>query len=220
VALIPDIPENSRFDFQCPLMSLPGVFDTLSLPILNKTPYLAAEPERVVQWRSRIGSQGFRIGIVWQGARYDSDDLRSYPLAALRPLGLIPGVRLLSLQINSDKEQLENLPSDLRVEYLGPDFDNGEHSFLDSAAVMEVVDLIVSCDTSMVHLAGALGRPVWIALSEVPEWRWQRERSDSIWYPTARLFRQETAGDWNGLFLRMAEALVELLRTKTIATVT
>ncbi len=204
VTLITEIAEDSRFDFQCPLMSLPGVFETLGLP-LPKTPYLAAEPERVAKWRSRIGDRGFRVGVVWQGARHDADDYRSYTVAALRPLGRIPGVRLLSLQIDSGKG-LENLPSDMRVEDLGPDFDSGEHGFLDSAAVMDVVDLVVSCDTSMAHLAGALGRPVWIALSDDPEWRWQRERSDSIWYPTVRLFRQD-AGGWDALFSRMAQAL-------------
>jgi hypothetical protein len=95
----------------------------------------------------------------------------------------------------------------MSVERLGPDFDSGEHGFVDAAAVIEVVDLVVSCDTSIAHLAGALGHPVWIALSDVPEWRWQLERSDSIWYPTARLFRQAARGDWDGVFSRMAEAL-------------
>jgi tetratricopeptide (TPR) repeat protein len=211
VTLLSEIPEDSHFDFQCPLMSLPGVFETLGLPIPNKTPYLGAEPERIVQWKTRIGDQGFRVGIVWQGARYDGNDVRSYPLAAVRPLAAIPGIRLLSLQINGGTEQLENLSRDIRVESLGPDFD--------SAAVIEVVDLIISCDTSMVHVAGALGRPVWIALSEAPEWRWQLERSDSIWYPTARLFRRESGESWEGLFLRMAEALRELIVVRTSATV-
>lgn len=207
LSLIEEIQDDSRFDFQCPLGSLPRAFETLGLPLPNETPYLAAEPERVVQWKSRIGDEGFRVGIVWQGMQHHSNDSRSYPLAALRPLGLIPGVRLVSLQINSGKEQLENLPSDMRVERLGPDFDRGEHGFLDSAAVMEAVDLIVSCDTSMAHLAGALGRPVWIALEVVPDWRWQQERSECIWYPTARLFRQEARGDWAQPFSRMAKTL-------------
>ena len=188
--LLSEIQQNSRFDFQCPLMHLPGLFETLGLPVPNKTPYLAAEPERIAHWRGRIGDHGFRIGIVWQGNRYHSNDVRSYPLAALRPLAAISGVRLISLQINNGSEQLENLAPDMSVERLGPDFDTGENGFIDAAAVIEVVDLIVSCDTSIVHLAGALGRPVWIALGETPEWRWQLERSDSVWYPSATLFRQ------------------------------
>ena len=215
--LISELPKNSRFDFQCPLMHLPAVFETLGLPLPNKTPYLAAEPGRVAQWRGCIGNQGFRIGIVWQGNRYDGNDVRSYPLAALRPLATISAVRLISLQINDGSEQLENLPPDMNVERLGPDFDTGEHGFIDAAAVLEVVDLIVSCDTSIVHLAGALGRPVWIALKKIPEWRWQLHRSDSIWYPSATLFRQNARGDWEGVFSRMAKALEKLLEDRSTA---
>lgn len=219
LTLLSEIPPNSRFDFQCPLMHLPGLFEKLGLPIPNKTPYLKAEPERVAQWKSRIGDQGFRVGIVWQGHQYDGNNVRSFPLAALRPLAEIPGVRLISLQISDGREQLADLPPDMRVEQLSQDFDAGEHGFIDAAAVIEVIDLVVSCDTSMVHLAGALGRPVWIALNEPSEWRWLRQRSDSIWYPTAKLFRQEASGDWDGVFLRMAEALNELPEPKRSASV-
>ena len=217
ITLLSEIPQNSRFDFQCPLMSLPGVFENLGLPIPSKTPYLAAEGDRVAEWKRRIGDHGFRIGIVWQGNQYDGYYVRSFPLNALRPIAAIPGVRLISLQIKGGGEELENLPADMRVERLDQDFDTGEHGFLDAAAVIEVVDLIVTCDTSMAHLTGALGRPVWIALSEAPEWRWQRDRDDSPWYATARLFRQEEKGDWDSVFFRMAEALTEMLDSGSIA---
>ncbi len=210
INLLSEMPESSRFDFQCPLMHLPGLFNRLGYPIPTATPYLAAEPERVARWRNHIGDRGFRVGIVWQGNNYHGDDVRSYRLDALRPLAKIPGVRLISLQIKEGTEQLRSLPSEMHVETL-PDFDIGEDGFLDSAAAMEVVDLIVTCDTSMAHLAGALGRPAWIALNEAPEWRWQRQRGDSIWYPTARLFRQRAKGDWDRVFLDMAEALGRLL---------
>ena len=215
ISLLSEIPQNSRYDFQCPLLSLPGLFETLGLPIPSNVPYLAAEPERVADWKSRIGDDGFRVGIVWQGNKYDSNDLRSYPLAALRPLGAFPGVRLISLQINGGTEQLENLPPGMAIERLDPEFDTSEHGFLDSAAVVEVVDLVVTCDTSLAHLAGSLGRPIWIALREAPEWRWQQHRTDSVWYPTARLFRQEGSGDWDGVFFRMAQALSDRLERGT-----
>jgi tetratricopeptide (TPR) repeat protein len=215
--LISEVQDYHRFDFQCPLMHLPGVFETLGLPLPNKIPYLAAEPERIAHWRRRIGDHGFRIGIVWQGNRYDGNDFRSFPLAALRPLAALSGVRLISLQINSGSEQLETLPPDMSVERLGPDFDAGDDGFIDAAAVIEVVDLIIGCDTSIVHLAGALGRPVWIALTERPEWRWQLERSDSVWYPSATLFRQERRGDWEGVLSRMAEALTKRFETGSAA---
>ena len=217
IALLSEIPRNSRFDFQCPLMHLPGIFENLGLPIPNKTPYLAAEARRVAQWKTRIEDHGFRIGIVWRGNQYDDHDVRSYPLCALRPLAAIPGVRLISLQINGGTEQLENLPPEMHVECLDPDFDASEDAFLDAAAVIEVVDLVITCDTSMAHVSGALGRPVWIALSDAPEWRWQQHRDDSVWYPTARLFRQEEKGDWNGVFLRMAGALAEVLVNGALA---
>ena len=210
IKLIAEIRENSHFDFQCPLMHLPGLFNRLGYPMPTTTPYLTAEPERVERWKNHIGDNGFRIGIVWQGHNYDGD-ARSYRLHGLRPLVKIPGVRLISLQIKGGVEQLNNLPSDMHVETL-PDFDLGEDGFLDFAAVVEVVDLVITCDTSMAHLAGALGRPVWIALNETSEWRWQRQGSNSIWYPTARLFRQKTKGDWDKVFLDMAEALTHLLQ--------
>jgi tetratricopeptide (TPR) repeat protein len=219
ITLLSEIPGNSRFDFQCPLMHLPAIFEALDLPLPNQMPYLAAEPERVVHWRSRIGDHGFRIGIVWQGNRYERNDERAYPLAALRPLAGIPGVRLISLQINCGTEQLEDLPSDMNVERLGQDFDSGEHGFIDAAAAIEVVDLVVSCDTSVVHVAGALGRPVWVALNLIPEWRWQLHRSDSIWYPSVTLFRQKARGDWDGVFSRMAEALLQI-KTVSLKNVT
>jgi tetratricopeptide (TPR) repeat protein len=213
IKLLSELPEGCRFDYQCPLMHLPGVFNRLGYPMPTATPYLAAEPERVAHWKSHIGEHGFRVGIVWQGNNYNGDDLRSFPLEALRPLARIPGVRLISLQINEGTEQLQGLPDDMHVETL-PDFDQGKDGFLDSAAAIEVVDLVVTCDTSMAHLAGGLGRPVWIALNEMPEWRWQRQRSDSVWYPTARLFRQRARGDWDRVFLDMAGALTDLLKNK------
>jgi tetratricopeptide (TPR) repeat protein len=212
IKLLDELPQGSRFDFQCPLMHLPGLFNRLGYPMPTSTPYLAAEPERVSRWKNHIGDHGFRIGVVWQGNNYNGDDLRSYPLDALRPLAKISNVRLISLQIKEGTEQLRSLPSDMQVETL-PDFDQGEDGFLDSAAAIDVVDLVVTCDTSMVHLAGALGRPVWIALNDTAEWRWQRQRSDSIWYPTARLFRQRARGDWDKVFLDMAKAVTHLLKT-------
>jgi Glycosyltransferase family 9 (heptosyltransferase) len=112
-------------------------------------------------------------------------------------------------------EQLSNLPPEMQIERLDPDFDAGDDGFLDAAAVIQTVELIVTCDTSIAHLAGALGRPTWIALSQFAEWRWQQHRSDSIWYPTARLFRQEAPGDWDAVFLRMAETLAKLVGEQT-----
>ncbi len=217
ITLLTEIPPDARFDFQCPLMSLPGRFDRLDLPIPTR-PYLKAETEAVARWRERIGDRGFRVGVAWRGNRYpQGDGFRPFPLDALRPLGALPDVRLISLQLKEGKEEIDKLPAEMHVELLGPDFDAGPDGFLDSAAVLTLMDLVISCDTSIAHLAGALGRPLWIALNRTPEWRWQRQRTDSVWYPTARLFRQEMNGDWDGVFSRMTAELEELLKARADA---
>lgn len=200
---------EARYDYQCYLASLPGRFHKLGQAIPS-APYLRAEPDRVELWRKRIGDEGLRIGIAWQGFSYTGRQaLRSFQLDQARALAEVKGVRLISLQVGKGSEQLDTLPPGMVVETLGADFDIGDDGFIDAAAVMECCDLIVTCDTSLAHLAGALGRPVWIALNESPEWRWQRHRDDTPWYGTARLFRQQTRGDWDGVFRRMADALRE-----------
>jgi ADP-heptose:LPS heptosyltransferase len=121
-------------------------------------------------------------------------------------------VRLISLQKEFGVEQLEELPAGLTVETLG-EFDDGPDAFIDTAAVMESLDLIVTSDTSIAHLAGALGRPTWVALKNVPDWRWLLDRDDSPWYPTLRLFRQETSGDWTSVLANMERELRSLVLT-------
>jgi hypothetical protein len=197
------------FDYQCALMSLPlhlGV-ELRNLPA--KTPYLAAEPDRVAAWRSRIGAHGFKIGIAWQGnPKGKIDRGRSVPLAQFAPLASVPGMRLISLQKRHGLDQLTRLPDTMRVEDLGA-FDDGEDAFIDTAAIMENLDLIVTSDTATAHLAGALGRPVWVVLQYVPDWRWMLDRPDSPWYPAMRLYRQRIRGRWEEPFGEMAEALRE-----------
>ena len=122
-------------------------------------------------------------------------------------MAAIPGVRLISLQKGEGSEQLDRLPAGMTVERLGEDFDAGDGAFIDTAAVMEACDLVITMDTSIVHLAGALGRPTWTALKSVPEWRWLLERPDSPWYPTMTLYRQPRFGDWDSVFAAMASDL-------------
>src|SRR5262249_53194821 len=185
-----------QFDVHCPLMSLPRALGTTLATVPNKVPYLAADKALVEHWRRRIGTAGFKIGICWQGSAAKIDIGRSFPLALFQRLGAIPGVRLISLQKGKGGAQLSTTPARMRVETLGPDFDVGPDSFLDTAAAMESCDLIVTSDTGIAHLAGALGRPTWVALKFVPDWRWLMQRADSPWYPTMRLFRQTTPDDW------------------------
>ncbi|WP_255360618.1 tetratricopeptide repeat protein [Magnetospirillum sp. XM-1] len=198
-----------HFDVHAPMLSLPRLLGVTADAVPAPAPYLAADSARIALWAERLGSrEGMRVGLVWQGnptAKVDKG--RSIPLACLAPLAAIPGVRLISLQKNEGVEQLDCLPAGMTVETLGADFDAGPGAFLDSAAVMMNLDLVVTSDTAIAHLAGALGRPVWVLLQAVPDWRWLDGRADCPWYSNMRLFHQEAAGDWDGLAARVAAEL-------------
>ncbi len=211
-----DIGLRGGFDYQAPLMSLAHILRTDSeAAIPGDVPYLTADPERVAKWRARLGDDGFKVGISWQGnAQYPSDQFRSVPLTCFAPLARLPGVRLISVQALWGVDQLDSLPDGMRVETLGEELVNNPDGFREMAAVIAGLDLMIVSDSAPAHLAGALGRPVWVALRDHPDWRWQEGRADSPWYPTMRLFRQSDAGDWAGVFDRMAAALaVEVRRT-------
>jgi hypothetical protein len=158
-------------------------------------------------WGQQLASErGYKIGIVWQGnPQQVRDHQRSVPLRQFAPLSEVPGVALYSLQVGEGIEQLAG--SGLPITDLGSRFDPA--SLADLAAVLVNLDLLVSVDTAPVHLAGALGVPVWVALPTVPDWRWLLGRADSPWYPTVRLFRQRETGDWSTVFEEMAQTLGE-----------
>jgi tetratricopeptide (TPR) repeat protein len=216
IELIASCRSDRRFDYQCALMSLPERFGTTIASLPDQVPYLFAEPELVQKWRMHIGDGPFRIGICWQGNPAGQIDKgRSIPLVHFESIGSIPGVRLISLQRSHGLEQLTQLPARIQVETLGL-FDTGSDAFIDTAAIMHNLDLVVSSDTSVAHLAGALGRPIWVALKRTPDWRWMLKRSDSPWYPSMRLFRQKRRGDWVGVFAEIADAL-QKLRSGNIA---
>jgi hypothetical protein len=201
------------FDYQAALMSLPLLLGTGSSPPVQ-IPYLRAENERAEKWRNRLGDDGFRIGICWQGNKQTSiDGGRSFSLSHFEVLSSIPGVRLISLQKNDGVEQLADLPGGMVVETPGDDFDAGPDAFVDSAGLMMLLDLVITSDTAIAHLAGALGRPVWLVLKHVPDWRWLLDRSDSPWYPTMRLFRQPREGDWTGVFAEIEMELRGLVQS-------
>ena len=188
-------------------MSVPHV---MRLPDVSADgPYLAAEPERTERWQRHLGGEGFRVGIAWRGNPKAPGPSRAIPLEAFLPLARVPGVRLISLQKNDGVDELADLPDGMTVETLGAGFDSGEGAFLDTAAVMMSLDLVITSDTSIAHLAGALGRPVWIAMRHVTDWRWMADGEATPWYPTARLFKQTRRGDWGGVFERMASELAK-----------
>jgi len=194
-----------------PLMSLPNLLGPVESAYPASVPYLSAEPDRVARWRSRLPQSTLRVGICWQGNPDSRADLgRSFPLSVLtRHLGDLPGVTLISLQKGPGEEQLDDEPMVLRL----PGLDDDPGAFRDTAAVMESLELVITADTSVAHLAGALARPVWIALQHIPDWRWQLHRRDAPWYPTARLFRQLALRDWDGVFAEMRSVLVKMVRS-------
>ena len=209
-------PEGELFDTQIAISSLPWAFGTRLETIPAAVPYLSAEPALREIWRKRIGAEGFKVGVVWQGnPNPEADRARSMPVTALAPLSGIAGVRLMSLQKGGGDEQLSNLRASMRIEMLGADFDAGADALVDTAAVMTCLDLIITCDTSIAHLAGALAVPVWVALKSDAEWRWFTERADSPWYPTLRLFRQTRRGIWSDVFEAMASELIQLAERRT-----
>jgi hypothetical protein len=208
IDLIAEDETPSGWDFQCALMSLPAAFGTTVATIPRARSYFRADPARVARWADRIGPEGFRIGVAWQGSPLAAQ--RSFPLAGLHGLSQIPGVRLISLQKHAGLDQLDRLPAGMRVETLGDDFDPGPDAFQDTAAAMMSCDLFITPDTSVVHLAGALGRPAWVALPHISDWRWLHDRADSPWYPSARLFRQTARDDWPSAFAQI-EAAVRVL---------
>ena len=210
-------PEGEPFDAQIAISSLPYAFGTRLETIPAAVPYLAAEPALRQMWLQRIGAEGFRIGVVWQGnPDPEADRARSMPLMTFMPLAEVPGVRLISLQKGAGEEQLSRLRPSIRVETLGPNFDAGADAFVDAAAAMACLDLIITCDTSAAHLAGALAIPVWVALKSDAEWRWLTGRADSPWYPTMRLFRQSRRGVWADVFEAMARELAQLAERRSV----
>jgi Flp pilus assembly protein TadD len=194
------------FDYHIPLGSLPGVFQTTVETIPDEVPYLTAEEERVEYWQGQLASlPDLKIGIAWQGnPKQGGDRLRSIPLIHFAPLARLDGVQLISLQKEPGAEQLKEMADALPVIDLARRLDLSGGAFLDTAAVMRSLDMVITCDTAIGHLAGALGVPVWLALSAAADWRWLTDRDDTPWYPTMRLFRQNKLGRWDDVFERMA----------------
>ncbi|HEX4144620.1 MAG TPA: tetratricopeptide repeat protein [Pirellulales bacterium] len=199
--------EWPRCDFYLPLLSAPAAFHTGTSTIPRKVPYLAADAALVAKWRRELAAvAGFKIGIAWQGSQeFSSDRRRSIPLAQFAPLARLPGVRLISLQKGFGSEQVAAV--DFPVLDLSERLDEASGALMDTAAVIRNLDLVVAPDTAIAHLAGALGAPVGLALQFSPNWRWLLGRDDSPWYPTMRLFRQTTPGEWSDVFGRITQAV-------------
>src|SRR5690606_4747466 len=155
------------------------------------------DPAKVRAWGRAITPDGFRIGVAWQGNPTNTSDLRrSVALAHYAPVAPGPGVRMISVQGVNGLDQVQSLPAGMVAEELGAKVTENPDGISEVAAAIANLDLIVSSDTMTAHLAGATGRPVWVALAYDADWRWLKDRADSPWYPTMRLYRQKTPGDW------------------------
>lgn len=197
------------FDLHMPLLSLPGLFGTTAATIPAHMPYITADPSLVEQWRTRFGAaQGFRVGLVWAGnPSHKNDRNRSCRLAALAALARLPHLELYSLQTGPAAGQLAQPPAGMILHDIGCTLGD----FADTAAVLAHLDLVLTVDTAVAHLAGAMGKPVWTLLPFAPDWRWQREGTHTPWYPSMRLFRQPTPGAWEAVCQDVVEALHPLL---------
>jgi hypothetical protein len=204
--------QPSAFDLECPLMSLPMVFGTTIETVPWLGAYLAADPVLASEKREKFPSirNGARVGIAWAGnPRYKADSRRSTKLETLVPLLQTPCVTWISLQKGDPAGQLATLPGDLFVW----DGASQDADLAETAALVSTLDLVITTDTGIAHLAGAMGKPVWILLPHHADWRWMQKIETTPWYPSARLFRQNSPGDWAGLVERVGMELDSVVRS-------
>jgi hypothetical protein len=196
-------------DFYCPLMSLPLAFGTRVETIPAAVPYLSPNPFRVAGWRKRLARfDALNVGLVWAGSGRvggRSVDLRAMRLEQVRQLGAVSGVTLVSLQKGEPASQTGTAGLPIH------DWTDELADFGDTAALVAALDLVITIDTAVAHLAGALGKPVWTLLHHAPDWRWRLRPNDTPWYPTMRLFAQPAPGDWLGVVRRVTAELRHLV---------
>jgi tetratricopeptide (TPR) repeat protein len=192
------------FDVHVPMMSLPHIFRTTLATIPCTIPYLVPESDDVRQWNRRLHGKGLQVGMVWSGTHHlKSLRKRSCPLTRLMPLLEIPGTSVWSLQMGDAIQDLQMVPAAMRPGDLSPQICD----FGDTAAALSVLDLVITVDTAVAHLAGALGKPAWVMLPADPDWRWMRDGDRSPWYPSMRLFRQTVDQEWDVVVAQIAHAL-------------
>lgn len=214
-ALIPHHERPAHFDYFIPLVSLPYVLQTRVDTVPVDIPYIYADPALVAYWHDQLAQDtNFKIGICWQGnSEYSTAFLRaavaskSAPLKLFEPLTHIPGVSVYSLQRVTGVKQVEMMPSSMNLITFDEDFDNSHGRFMDTAAIMKNLDLVVTIDTSICHLAAGLGIPVWNLLPTPADWRWLHNQLYTPWYPNMRLFRQPEPGAWGALMDEVVRAL-------------
>jgi hypothetical protein len=205
------VPPNATippFDVWCPLLSLPRIFGTRPHTIPADVPYLHPRAALAARWQGRLADlPGLRVGLVWAGnEKHGNDFRRSIPFRMLAPILATAGVSFVSLQIGPRTADLATLPADTVID-LAAEF----RDFAETAGAVANLDLVIAVDTAVAHVAGAMGKPVWLMLPLCPDWRWLLSCDDgSPWYPTMRLYRQRTLGDWAGVIARVAANLGKL----------
>jgi len=214
--VLPDEPLPD-FDFHAPLMSLPLIMGTTVETIPAPVPYLSVEPALAARWRERLPGNrpDLRVGICWQGnPQHKRDRERSFNLSATSLLAEVEGVQLVSLQWGAGCEQLDECPPALREKIaVVEEYNRRDCDFMDMAALLVNLDLVIGPDTAIIHLAGALDLPVWAALAFSADWRWLLNREDSPWYPSMQLFRQAEPGNWSRVFARMRDQLKGMINS-------
>ena len=205
VEFIPDLNPGFRFNYICLSYDLPGLFRTSAETVPSDVPYLAADPARIQRWAPELGEQSRpRIGLAWAGnLKYVYDYQRSMSADVFLRITDVPGVEFYSLQHVIKPEDAASLIARPHVRRVGEQVAD----FADTAAILSQLDMVITTDTAVAHLAGALGKPVWLLLGFVPAWRWLLDRDDSPWYPTMRLFRQSQPGAWDDVVQRVCREL-------------
>jgi hypothetical protein len=210
VKMIPKGLKLPDFDLHVPLLSLPHLFKTTVETIPQNIPYLRADESRMARWKPIIeqNAHGLKVGLVW-GGNAKPDPKRSTTLKQLAVLSDVPNINWFSLQTGEPRKELDNAPVEMRLIDIGKDLKD----FADTAAVMSMLDLVITIDTASAHLAGAIGAKCWTLIPYAPDWRWFMEGESSPWYPTMRLFRQESLNDWTPVIARIREELMKVATT-------
>lgn len=205
--------ELPHFDFRCPLLSLPMIFDTSLESIPSSVAYISADPMSLLKWQAKVqyDDSRFKVGLVWSGSPANIQGrYRSCSLDTFAPITEIENVSFYSLQKGPASVLTESLPNGIRL----IDYTDSIEDFSDTAALIANLDLIISIDTAVAHLAGAMGKPVWTLIPWKPDWRWMLDREYSPWYPTMRLFRQPSPGDWTSVIKKVSQELQNLVLYK------
>ncbi len=218
------IPAN--FDTHAPLMTLPCILKSDEQTIPRDIPYITPDPTLVEFWHRRLAKDSqFKVGVCWQGnSNYSTPFLRatvaakSIAMKKFASLASVAGVTFYSLQRETGTDQLKELPSDFKLVTFEEDFDKSRGRFMDTAAVIKNLDLVITVDTSIAHLSAAIGTPVWTILPEPPDWRWMLDRTDTPWYPNMRLFRQPERGAWDPVMKQIVSELERTVAQKSMST--